>query len=299
MPDDAPTASTPPARWDSGRFLAVFLILSTIGAFWPVGRWMVQEVTASQQIRQSFVLLAAAVGLIAWQHAREWRLSLEVGNRALLLLGGAYLCVATAWWTDISLFVLPAFALGLAGCLHVIVGEAAWRFIKPLIIGFVACLVIILLFPLLDWPLRQMAGVNAARTLKEIGFAPQLRVIVEPAPKLLLLTGRNVFEVATECNGFGLITSGAVLALLAGGIVGRRALSLALLVPVAVVVGFGFNLLRILIICLLAPSFPNHYHALHETAGILILWSGLGLIGWLAWRPARANKESRSEPRGI
>jgi exosortase/archaeosortase family protein len=254
---------------------------------------MIQEVTESQQIRQSFVLLGAAVGLVAWQHAREWRLSLEVGNRALLLLGGAYLCVAAAWWTNMSLFVLPAFAFGLAGCLHVIVGETAWRFIKPLIIGFVACLVIILLFPVLDWPLRQMAGVNAARILKEIGFAPQLRVLLEPEPKLLLMTGRNVFEVATECNGFGLITSGAVLALLAGGIAGRRALSLALLVPLAVVAGFAFNLLRILIICLLAPVFPNHYHALHETAGILILWLGLGIIGWIAWRPALLNKSEQ------
>jgi exosortase/archaeosortase family protein len=292
MPDDASSDSPPRARWDAGRLLAVFLILCTVGAFWPVTQWMFREVAASQQIRQSFVLLGAAVGLVAWQHAHEWRLNLDVGNRALLLLGAGYLCVAAAWWLDISLFVLPAFAFCLAGCLHVIVGETAWRFIKPLIIGFVACLVIILLFPLLDWPLRQMAGVNAARILQEIGFTPQLRVILEPEPKLLLMTGRNIFEVATECNGFGLITSGAVLALLAGGIAGRRAVALAWLVPVAVIIGFTFNLLRILIICLLAPSFPRHYHALHETAGILILWAGLGLIGWLAWRPALASTSS-------
>ena len=98
----------------------------------------------------------------------------------------------------------------------------------------------------------------------------------------------NLFEVATECNGFGLITSGMVLALLAGGIAGRRWHAFLWLVPLAAVVGFVLNLLRILAICLLAPYFPKHYDALHEAAGIVMLWSGLGLIGWLAWRPATA-----------
>ncbi len=286
MPDDASSAPTSTARWDGGRLLAALLIVCTVVAFWPVTQWLVREVSASAQIRQSFVLLGAAAGLVAWQHAHEWRLRLVVGNRALFLLGGAYTCMAAAWVFGITLFVLPAFALGLAGCLHVAIGEEAWRFVRPLCIGFVACLVIILLFPLLDWPLRQMAGINAALMLKELGFTPQLGVIMEPAPKLLLNTGKNLFEVATECNGFGLITSGVVLALLAGGIAERRAIAFLWLLPLALVVGFVFNLLRILGICLLAPYFPNHYYALHETAGIIMLWSGLGLIGWLAWRPA-------------
>lgn len=284
MPDDS---SAPPSssRWDVGRLLAVFLIVCTVVAFWPVTQWLVREVSASAQIRQSFVLLAAAAGLVAWQHAHEWRLHLDVGNRALVFLGAAYACMAGAWIFGLTLLVLPAFALGLAGCLHVAVGETAWRFVRPLCIGFVACLVVILLFPLFDWPLRQMAGVNAALILKKIGFDSQLGVILQPAPKLILNTGKNLFEVATECNGFGLITSGAVLVLLAGGIAERRALAYLWLLPAALVLGFVFNLLRILTICVLAPYFPNHYHALHETAGILMLWTGLGVIGWLAWRP--------------
>jgi len=289
MTDDS-TASPPPSfRWDAGRVLAVFLILCTVAAFWPVTRWLVREVAASQQIRQSFVLLGAAAGLVAWQHSKEWRLRLETGNRALVLLVASYGCIAAAWWLQFSLLALPAFALGLAGCLHVLVGADAWRFLRPLFAGFVACLVIILLFPWLDWPLRQLAGVNAAHILHALGFTPQLGIVSQPAPKLILATGRNFFEVATECNGFGLITSGAVLALLAGGIAGRRAPAFLWLVPVAMLLGFSLNLLRILIICLLAPSLPNHYHALHETAGVLILWIGLGLIGWLAWRPALAH----------
>jgi exosortase/archaeosortase family protein len=289
----AETTPTPPRSaitWDSGRITALVLVICTVAAFWPITRWMFNEVSASQQIRQSFVLLGAAAILVIWQHVGEWRLELEVSNRALVLLGLSYALTALAWWTHIQLLTLPSFALGLAGCLHIIVGTAAWRFVKPLFIGFVACLVIILLFPILDWPLRQMAGVNAARLLHALGFAPQLNVILEPVPKLILATGRNYFEVATECNGFGIITSGAVLALLAGGIANRKAVALAWLAPACAIIGFTCNLLRILVICLLAPTFPRHYHALHETVGVIMLWTGLGVIGWLAWRPLPAAK---------
>lgn len=281
----APSAEPAPAR-DPGRWLAVFLVACTVAAIWPVTRWLAREVSASQQIRQSFVLLGAAAALVGWQHLRDWRLHLETGNRALVLLASAYACMAAAWVFKLSLFMLPAFALGLAGCLHVIFGAAAWRFVRPLFTGFVACLVVILIFPVLDWPLRQMAGINAAHILRAIGFTPELTVITEPEPRLLLATGKNLFHVATECNGFGLITSGMVLALLAGGIAGRRWHAFLWLVPAAAAAGFTLNLLRILVICVLAPYFPKHYAALHETAGIAMLWTGLGLIGWLAWRPA-------------
>lgn len=289
MSDDPSLTRTPTLHWDFGRVLALVLIVCTVAAVWPVTQWLAREVSASQQIRQSFVLLGAAVALVGWQHLREWRLVLDTGNRALVLLGAAYAFIAAAVWFKITLLMLPAFALGLAGCLHVLVGAEAWRFLRPLFIGFIACLVVIILFPALDWPLRQMAGVNAARTLHQLGFTPQLHVVLQPEPKLILATGKNFFEVATECNGFGLITSGMVLAILAGGIAGRRALAFFWLVPVAAVIGFILNLLRILAICLLAPYFPKHYAVLHETAGIIMLWSGLGLIGWLAWRPALAD----------
>ncbi|MBC8011792.1 MAG: exosortase/archaeosortase family protein, partial [Burkholderiales bacterium] len=222
MSDTPSTNASPHFQWDSGRILALVLIACTVAAVWPVTQWLTREVSASQQIRQSFVLLGAAVALVGWQHLRDWRLRLDTGNRALFLLGAAYAFIAAAVWFKITLLMLPAFALGLAGCLHVLVGAEAWRFLRPLFIGFVACLVVILLFPMLDWPLRQMAGVNAARTLQQLGFTPQLSVVMQPEPKLILATGKNFFEVATECNGFGLITSGMVLTILAAGIAGRR-----------------------------------------------------------------------------
>ena len=34
-------------------------------------------------------------------------------------------------------------------------------------------------------------------------------------------------------------------------------------------------------IVLLAPLVPDHYHAMHETAGLIALYSGLGLVWYL------------------
>jgi exosortase/archaeosortase family protein len=114
---------------------------------------------------------------------------------------------------------------------------------------------------------------------------------------LLLTVGSQVFHVATECNGFGLISSGALLALLAAGISQRGWLGTLVLVPVAMIIGFVVNLLRILLISLNAPFFPGHYHAMHEIIGTLSLWLGLGVIGALAWRVEPAAKPARILPR--
>lgn len=279
---DAAPASTRPGD----RPLAWALVAATALVFWPVTRWMVAETVARQQIRQAFILLATAAALVAWQHRGELRIRGDLCNRTLGLLGGAFLLVGAASVTGWSPLVLPGFALALAGCLQALFGAGGYRFFKPLVLGVGVFMVIILAFPLLDWPLRQLAGVGAAKVLQAMQVAPQLMLAGTPeAPQLVLALAGRHFLVATECNGFGIITSGALLAILAGGIAGRRGWIVAALVPVALATGFAVNVLRILIISLSAPYFPAHYHEMHEVVGTLMLWLGLGVVGWLAWRP--------------
>ncbi|MCU0793086.1 MAG: exosortase/archaeosortase family protein, partial [Opitutaceae bacterium] len=290
--------STPPQSADSGRdsrepaaggdrTLAWVLVAATAAVFWPVTRWMVEETVARQQIRQAFILLVAAAGLVAWQHRAELRVRGDLCNRTLGLLAAAFGLVALAAVSGWSLLVLPGLALALAGCLQALFGEGVSRFFRPLVAGVVAFGAIIAAFPLFDWPLRQLAGVGAAKVLDLLRLAPQLRLAgTESDPQLVLSVAEGHFLVATECNGFGLITSAALLTILAGGIAGRRAGVIAALVPPAVVIGFAVNVARILVISTTARYFPGHYDLLHEAAGTLALWGGLGLVGWLAWRPS-------------
>lgn len=282
--DPASTRSESPPS--SGGWVAWLLVAATAAVFWPVTRWIVVESVERQQIRQGFFILAMAAGLIVWQNRRDLHFAGDLCNRTLGFMGAAFALVGAGSLSGLHWLVLPGFALALAGCLQALFGVAGYRYFRPLVAGVTTLLVIIVAFPILDWPLRQLAGVGAASVLNAVKIAPQLTLMGTQAdPQLVLTVGGQHFLVATECNGFGIITSAALVAILAGGMAGRRWWVVAALVPAALVVGFGVNVVRILTISLCAPYFPGRYHEMHEVAGTLALWFGLGVVGWMAWRP--------------
>lgn len=272
------------------RSLAWALVAATAAVFWPVTKWIVAEASARSQIQQGVMIVAAAAVLVAWQHRDELRIKGDLCNRTIALTGVAFTLVGVAGLAKLGWLALPGFGFALAGCLQALFGAEGYRFFRPLVAGVVGLVVIILAFPLLDWPLRQLAGVGAAWVLAALELAPNLTLAgTAAAPQLVLSVAGGHFLVATECNGFGLITSGALVAILAGGIAGRRWWTVAALVPVALLTGFVINVGRILVISTSARYLPGHYDLLHEAAGTLALWLGLGLVGWMAWRPARAG----------
>ncbi len=292
-----PAAATAAAAPEGQPWLAWILVFCTAVVFWPVTRWVAAEAAARQQIMQGIILIGAAAVLIGWVNRRELRVSGQFSNSALLFLALAFGCVGLARWLRLPLLVLPGMALGLAGCLRLLFGDAPYRlFLRPLVIGIAALLVVIPLFPVLDWPLRQIAGINSARILDALGVTSGLSVFGKPGQLgLTLRAGTQSFVVATECNGFGLITSSILLALLAGGISRQPAGRLVLFAALGAVTGCIFNLLRITVICLLAPRFPGHYHAMHEIVGTVALWCGLGLIGWLSWKKTSTPTTDRTK----
>lgn len=290
-------SSLPPASDWRTRLSAWALVAATAAVFWPVTRWIVAETTARQQIRQAFILLAAGVVVVAWRNWPRLRATGEADNPALMLVAAAFGLAGLAGLAGWSVLVLPAFALAVAGCVRALFGAESFPRFRPLVAGVAALLVIIVAFPVLDWPLRQLAGAGSARVLAALGLAPQLALAgTEADPQLILSVAKGHFLVATECNGFGLITSGALVAILAGGIAGRSWRMVALLVPAAMAIGFVANVARILVISTTARYFPGHYDVLHEVVGTLALWGGLGLVGWLAWRPSSAEASEGAAP---
>ena len=96
--------------------------------------------------------------------------------------------------------------------------------------------------------------------------------------ELALAIGKQVFVVATECNGFGLLTSALLVATI---LMFQYRLPwfdklglLALSVPIAI----RSNFLRIVSICLVAPRVALPYGWVHEVLGVLFYSLGLGLI---------------------
>ncbi len=293
-PVSTPKATTVPA---GHPWMAWLLIVCTATVFAPVTLWILKETASKQQIRQSLVLLVAAAVLVAWYHRKELRVVGDLGNRTLCLLGLAFGLVGVAHMLESSnrsLLVLLGLAFGLAGSLQALFGRSGYHFFRPLIIGVLGLVVMILAFPVLDWPLRQLAGIEAANVLNALNLAPRLNLAGSAEdPQLLLTVGTQVFHVATECNGFGLITSGALLSVLAATISKRSWYVTLLLIPLSMALGFVINLLRILLISLNAPFFPGHYHVMHEIIGTLSLWVGLGVIGLISWRARSAPKPPR------
>lgn len=277
---NASAAARPRERWLAGALLA-----STALAFWPVISWLAAQTFAREQLKQSFFILVLAGIWIALEQRRSLRLRLQVDNTGIASILAAYACIAGAVFLKTPLLVLAGLVAAAAGGVQIVFGGHALRRALPLLTAFALLILFVLLFPVLDWPLRQMAGVESARLIQSVGLASHLQVIANPDVQLQLVNPHGTFTVATECNGFGLISSSLLLGTIC--LLYRRARwwKYPGLLALCVALAFTANLLRIATIVFLAPSFPAHYHALHETAGIVALYTGLGTV-WLltGWR---------------
>jgi len=269
--------------------LAAGLLLLTTVIFWPAVRWLTSQTFAHEQLKQSFFIVLLAGGWIAWERRRNLRIALQFSNSAIGWLFASYMLAAGAAFLQHPLLFLAGLIAAVGGIVNCVFGGRAFQRTLPLLAVFALLILCVLLFPILDWPLRQMAGVEAARLLKVLGLAPHLAVSVGPPVKLALITNDHAFIVATECNGFGLITSSLLLGTIL--LLYRRAAwwRFPLLLPLCIMVAFVFNFLRISTIVLLAPSFPRHYDLLHETAGLIALYTGLGLVWLFTGKQAKIN----------
>ena len=278
------TPATSPAPRRNDLVIALGLIAVTGIVFWPAASWVTTQAFEREQLKQSFILVLLAGLWIAWEQRKALRLRLHLSNTSLVALLGSYLLAAGAVVFKNPLLFLAGLVAAGAGLVSYIFGQQAFRRALPLLLGFAVLILCVLLFPVLDWPLRKMAGVESARFLKWLGFAPQLAVMVGEEVKLLLLISGRTFLVETECNGFGLITSSLLLGLIRLLYVRASWVRFVILLPLGMAVAFIFNFLRITAIVLLAPKFPDNYHALHEIAGLAALYSGLGVVWWLTGR---------------
>lgn len=287
MPEHAPTSSPPNStasprdRWLAGGLLAL-----TAVTFWPVASWVTAQTFAHEQIKQSFFLMLMAGAWIVWDRRRSLHLALRLDNTGLACLLASYGCVAGALLLRTPLLIFAGLIAAIAAGVQIAFGGRALRRTVPLLAAFALIIVFILLFPILDWPLRQMAGVESVRLLQSFGLASQLKVVENPDVQLWLTNLHGTFIVQTECNGFGLISSSLLLGTVC--LLYRRARwwKFPGLLALSLLLAFTTNLLRIATIVLLAPRFPGNYHTLHETAGIIALYAGLGAV-WLltGWEP--------------
>lgn len=275
--------------------VVLLLFAATVALFWPASWWIAQQTLAHEQLRQSFFLLLFAAIVLGVDHRQTLIPRLEVTRGSILLLAAAFLLMGAGIFFPVPSLALAALALALAAFVHVLFGDRGLKLTLPWLAAFAGFLLFVFVFHLLDWPLRRLAGLEAARILALFGNDVQLGEVAARGGMLLLSVNERLYEVAGECNGFGLMSASSVLALL---LVVSRPLPLwwkFLAVLLAFVAGFLFNLLRILGIVTLAPYFPDHYGFLHETLGLIALFGGLGFVWWLLAGGGKKRRASGDE----
>jgi exosortase/archaeosortase family protein len=284
------------------RALAVALV-SAIAAllllyYVPVLFWLGLLTAQVSQIYTGGVLVIVALAVCLRRSLASLRIQPSITDDGLALI---VLAMATLWLAGRLNFwpvpiVLLSFCFALAAIITFVFGNVGVRLFLPALGAFVVFGIMLSLFPQLDWPLRKLSARLAAAILALLGVPVQLGVVTRGPAELVIMTKQYVFWVATECNGFGLLASALLLATILAFhhrlITGDKIELIVLALPAAVLC----NCLRIVTICLLAPRFQTHYHALHETVGAAYYYAALILIWLLAeryasWKPTPTSQQ--------
>lgn len=266
----------------------LFVLLGA--ALWPLTVWFAQTTEDQSRILHALAVLTMATVLLVRFGETRVENTLELNRPArralyaayaLLLLSYAGKHLEAAPW--LGLLIIPAYCCALAAGARFVFGEATERLTRTVAVTLGVFLLISLWMVPLDWPLRALAGQWSEAILTGIGQNAALGLYTpsgEP-PMLILMVNEHPFHVASECNGFGVILTSLLLALLLS--VHRRIslLGMGRNLVLGLVLGFLFNILRIVVIVLLAPALMEHYDLMHEIVGGIAYWACLVVI-WLA-----------------
>ncbi|MEI6491345.1 MAG: exosortase/archaeosortase family protein [Verrucomicrobiota bacterium] len=267
-----------PAAWD-----ITISIVAWMAALLLFGKslwWLAGNALARDQILHAAVVLSFGLVFLF----REWPEAhppvLRFGRRAAGFYAGACLGAALAGFLHQPLFMLCALGFLAGAVLLFVFGDPVFRPALGFGMAFSGFTFLSVLFPFADWPLRLLAGKTAMWFFGLLGDPVQLGLAAGP-PRLILVAGGRPFEVATECNGFGIISGCLLLALLLVFSRRLRVVDKLIVLAFAPLLGLFSNAARIFLIVLLAPAAGKYYRFMHEAVGIVLFFGTLAALWWL------------------
>ena len=280
------------------------LLYACLGlAFWPITQWFTANAHEQSRIFHSLIVLSLATLLLirfgGVQIAET--LTLNRSARVSLILTYALLLlnflaqqilsesVSPILRIGVSLLSIPAYCAALASLVLFVFGEKIRRIVVTVSGTLCAFLSLSTLMQPLDWPLRGFAGQWSQRLLELLGQNTALKLVSEEQgiPVLVLLVNDHPFQVASECNGFGVILTSILLSVMLALYRRHNLLNFASNIAAAITLGFLFNTLRIIVIILLAPHTMNHYMLMHEIVGGIAYWGCVITVWWILNGPVR------------
>lgn len=280
--------------WLHGLLLGLLVI-----ALWPLSVWFAQTAYDQSRILHALAVLCVASVLIVRFGGIEVNNPLEMNpsaQRALLAAYGFLIIISLGKYLGlpnwIGLVIVPAYCCALAAGVRFVFGEGTQRLTRTVGSTLFVFLFLSIYMEPMDWPLRSFAGQWSSHILSLLGQSTELGVAREGSapPMLLLLVNEHPFHVASECNGFGVILTSLLLSLLLAIHRGLSIPGASLHVLAGAIIGFAFNVIRIVIIVLLAPTLIEHYHLMHEIVGGITYWSSLVVIWILLKGPTRLDE---------
>jgi len=277
----------PPVRPTS--VLMVVAISVLIGLLYlPLLHWLGSTTIHTQQLFNGALLVVIALAMCVRDAVYDLRPAPQISNQGMglvaLALGCLWLGAKRQSWS-LPLVVLSA-CLAFAGVVSFLFGRIGARQFLPALGAFFVFGVLAGSVPTLDWPLRAMAARYAGGLLVAMGAPVKIALEQGQPPQLLLYVKDRIFVVATECNGFGLLTSALIVATILVFQYRLPWVEKLSLWAVSVPIAISFNFLRIVSICVVAPRTTLPYGFVHETLGLVFYFLGLGLI----WKIARRAK---------
>jgi exosortase/archaeosortase family protein len=276
----------------SEKFLPFLIFLVTGIVFFPVIHWLLNQTVTHEQLLHAFLVFLLSCALLIYERRISISFSWEFTDTSQNLLIFSYALLVLAIFTHFNLIILASLSLSLGSFLWFMLGNNYKKLIVSGLCAFALFSAIAVFLPLLDWPLRTLAGKWAAFGLSLIGQNVELGLLnAESGPMLMLISNSQPFHVAAECNGFGMLGSSLLMATI---IVLYRELSVIVRIGwmvMSIVFGLFFNILRIIIIVLIAPNLAeNAYMLMHEVVGLLTTYGGLAIIYFLLM-PAEDKKD--------
>lgn len=273
------------------RSVPFFIFGVTAIVFLPVIHWLMDQTATHDQLLHGFLVFVLSGSLLVYERRISIRPVWKFSDTSQNLLICSYALLLAAIFTKLNLIILAALCFSLAALLLFVFGSSRRRLILSSVGAFAIFTGFAVLLPVMDWPLRSIAGKWAAYGLGLFGQEVQLGIYqARTEPMLMLLNNGQPFHVAAECNGFGMITSSLLMATII--ILYRKLTTLQRLgwLGVALLLGLAFNSIRIIVIVLLAPRIDNsHYMVMHEIVGLVTTYGGLAVLYFLLM-PRESNK---------
>ncbi len=183
---------------------------------------------------------------------------------------GAYLIFMFAMFAGFSLFLAS---------LGVLFFDSR-RYVYAVSGGVFSFSILSIFFQFADLPLRIWAGRAAGYLLSIFGESVSLLMYKGEIPQIALKVNEKYYLVATECNGFGIISSCLVLSIVIAIFRSKIGfLSRCGIVLMGIMTGFIANSLRIVsIICVSLLIGNEHYYFYHEALGYLFFAGALVIV---------------------